>query len=262
MTTPFSMTWVARQRFRLIAAFGLFATLAGNASCVVNNDDRGRAFFQYRVPQGIGIEAGTPRNQAPRKSFGRFVVASSSGPRIVYIHFIRTTLIFPPLPAPSGGLWLVSGSKSRLFFVQPRVIFRSASQHLPLVCAAARALRGNARPYFIIAISPLVIGIPTRGEFPQPIPTRRIHFIFVSSPCLVPARYAGTLLIRKLLTLRRWPNDHLIRASKRHYFSHHLNFRKFIEAHTTVIHLPKPTSAINLMKTQPWKTMGLKFHYP
>ncbi len=264
MTTPFRMTGVPGQRFRWIAAFGLFAAVLGaNAGCVAVNNDRGADIFRYKGTQEVGETAGASRGTTPMAFFGRFMASSSRGPQIIYIHRIETVLVFPPLPMPSGRRWLISGSKGRLFFVFPRLIFRPASQRLPLVSAAARALRGNARPYYIIGISPLIIGIPLRGELPQPIPARRIHFFFSgNSLCLVPAKYADALLFEKLLVLRRWPGNRVIQASKRHYLSRHLNFRKFIQAHTTVIHLPKPTSAINLMKTQPWKTMGLKFHYP
>ena len=264
MTRPFRMICVARQRFRWIAAFGLFAAvLAPDAGCVVINNDHGADIFRYKVPQKVGETAGAARGQTPVEFLGRFMVASSRGPRIVYIHRIYTFLVFPPFPMPSGMHWLISGSKRRLFFVFPRLIFRPASQHLALVTAAARALRGNARPYYSIAISPFIVGIPLRGEFPQPIPARRIHFFFWgNSLCMVPAKYADALFFKKILVLRRWPGNRVIQASKRHYLSRHLNFRKFIETHTTVIHLPKPTSAINLMKTQPWKKMGLKFHYP
>ena len=259
MTTLSGVTGLPGQLVRRVVACGLFALgVIAVTGCVSVAVDQGPYPFYYRNP-GTVLLKNSIRPRWPATYYW-FVVASSCGPRDVSVHEVR--ILYPLLPTNGRTRWLISRSSSRIFFVRLRLASLKSNRRVTRITAVARAMRGSPQPYYVVSLSPLVVGIPLAGEFPKSIPIRQLQLDW-ARPCLVPARYADSLQFRKILVLRTWPGRDIIQSLERHYFGgRHLKFRKFIETHTTVIHLPKPTSAINLMKAQPWKTMGLKFHYP
>ncbi len=196
-----------------------------------------------------------------------YAAAGPSGPRLVWVHVISRDAL--GLFVDSKREVLPNGHDGNFLAAWMRWISLSQDKRVSNLRSVSR-LMANGNPHcYIIAIRPLVVGFASQRQRPgkAQIAWRRIGFNRNFNG--VQAVYSYRLMLSRLVLLRDWPPQKLLQqyrwilnpSSKSSRAATHA-IKSFVADHRVIIDLPGPTSARSVMIQQPWKKMGLKFHYP
>ncbi len=271
----------------------LLCLLAGglgtNAGCVAYYENWGFQQFAYTAaqkspgggpvgvnPQGGGLDPqGAPAAAAstgaarPTRAkeycyYHKFMVATSAGPRIIYVQYISRTLLVPlPIPDylyyefsrkrhPWPPWWLGIIGPPHWGDIVP------LAKSIPSVAkAAGLMMRGGNTPFYVISLSPLVVGVADRGNR-LPHPASEYYWSNnrgywwgsgTGNPYLMPATLAKVVRLRSLRVLRKWPTTRFV------FNSTWRQIADYIRSHTLRINLPAPETAKRVMEAKPWRAL-------
>ena len=197
-----------------------------------------------------------------------YELAGPSGPQTVWVHqitrdtagaFLASRLEVLPNGRAANSLaaWIMWSS-------------RSQGQRVSNLRALSQLLANGSQNCYIVGTKPLVIGFAAGRQHSSEAQIALRHLygdrtIFNG----VQAGRATHLMLFKLVLLKDWPPHRLLQEYEwianpwtEHSTATIRAIKSFLVAHSVIMNLPHLTSARIVMIQQPWKTMGLKFHYP